>query len=127
MDKNYIEGTVAAGLGEGAFFMSMKYYKNEIKAKLGFIAYPGTLNLKVGNRQKGSLQNLNKIKIDGFKKENKTFGAADCYVARIGKVNGAIIVPHLTKHKDIIEFIAPVHLRTSLNLKDGDKVKVELV
>ena len=42
-------------------------------------------------------------------------------------VNGSIIVPHLTKHKDIIEFIAPVHLKSELKLKDGDKVKVELI
>ncbi len=127
MDKKIaIDGIVARGMGEGAFFMSMGHYQDEIKEKVGFTAYPGTLNLKVVKKQKDSLETFDKIRIDGFKKDNKTFGGADCYKARIEKVNGAIIIPHLTRHKEVIEFIAPVHVRTELKLRDGDKVKVEL-
>ena len=122
-----LTGTIVGGLGEGTYFMSMQHYQKEIKKKLGFKAYPGTLNLKVSKKQKGSLKNFNIIKIEGFKQKNKIFGGADCYKAKIKNMNGAIIVPHLTKHKkDIIEFIAPVHIKTELNLKEGDKIKIEL-
>lgn len=127
MDKKDIDGIIVKGLGEGAYFMSMQHYQDEIKKKLGFKAYSGTLNLKVSKKQISFLRNFNKIEINGFKQKNKTFGGADCYKAKIKKIQGAIIIPHLTKHKNIIEFIAPIHLKSELKLKDGDKIKVELL
>ena len=128
MSKNCTtEGTIARGLGEGAFFMSMEHYQKEIKKKLGFVPYPGTLNLKVGKKQKNLLKKCSQIKINGFKKKNKTFGGADCFKAKIKSIYGSIIIPHLTKHKDTIEFIAPVHIKSELKLKDGDKIKIELL
>lgn len=124
--KNVIDGVIVRGLGEGTYFMSMGHYQKEIKKKLGFNSYPGTLNLKVAKKDKDLLRNFNKIGINGFKQKNKTFGGADCYKAKIRKVKGAIIIPHLTKHKNIIEFIAPIHLKSELKLKDGGKVRIEL-
>lgn len=121
-----ISGVISRGLGEGAFFMSMQHYQKEIKLKLGFNAYPGTLNIKVGKKEKGSLNMLNKILIKGFVQGDKKFGGIDCYKAKIGNVNGAIIIPHMTKHKDVIEFIAPVHVKTELDLKDGAEMRVEV-
>ncbi|MBI2102015.1 CTP-dependent riboflavin kinase [Candidatus Woesearchaeota archaeon] len=120
------DGTVARGLGEGAFFVSMPHYQKEIRKKLGFEAYPGTLNLKVGKKHMNLLKNLVPIKINGFKLNNRTFGGASCYKAKIKNINGSVIVPDLTKHKDVLEFIAPVHMKSELNLKDGSKIKVEL-
>ena len=123
-----IKGTIAKGLGEGAYFMSMPHYRNEIKKKLGFDAYPGTLNLKTDKNQTGLLKNVNQIKIVGFKKNNKIFGGASCYKAKIKNINGAVIIPDITKHKDsIVEFIAPVHLKSQLKMKDGDKIKINLM
>ena|SRR3989344_2201906 len=121
-----IDGIITRGLGEGTFFMSMQRYQKGIRKKLGFIAYPGTLNIKVSKKQKASLNNLKKILIEGFKQGDKTFGGIDCYRARIKNIKGAIIIPHMTKHKDVIEFIAPVHAKTKLKLKDGNKIKVEI-
>ena len=125
--KKIIDGIVVKGFGEGAFFMSMGHYKKEIKNKLGFNTYPGTLNLKVGKKQEDLLKNIKPIKIKGFKAGNKTFGGANCYKAKIKNINGAIIVPVINKHKDIIEFISPFHIKSKLKIKDGDKIKVELL
>ena len=126
--KININGVIVRGLGEGTFFMSMMHYKKEIKRKLGFDAYPGTLNLRVSKKQLDLLRKNILIKINGFNSGNKTFGGADCYKARVKGVNGSIIVPYLTRHnKNIIEFIAPVHIKTELKLKDGDKIQVELL
>ncbi len=124
--KKVISGVIIRGLGEGTYFMSMQHYQKEIKKKLGFRAYPGTLNLKVEKKYIDLLKNFKQIKINGFKQKNKTFGGADCFKAKIKNIYGAIIIPHLTKHNDIIELIAPMHLKSELKLKDGDKVKVEL-
>jgi len=125
MSNFAISGAVVRGLGEGTYFMSMQHYQKEIKKKLGFTAYPGTLNLKVSKKQLDLLKNIEPIKINGCKSGNKTFGGADCYKARIKKIEGAIIIPNLTKHKNIIEFIAPLHIKLELKLKDGDKVTIK--
>lgn len=125
--KITFSGVIVRGLGEGTYFMSMQHYHNEIRKKLGFKAYPGTLNLKINKKQIGIFKKIKSIKIDGFKQKNKTLGGANCYKAMIQDINGSIIIPDLTKHKDMIEFIAPIHLKSELNLKDGDKIKVELL
>jgi len=122
-----LEGIVVAGLGEGAFFMSLDHYKKEIKEKLGFDAFPGTLNIETDKENIDSLKKLNPIIISGFKKGDKTFGGVNCYNTKIDDIDGAIIVPHINKHKeDIIEFISSVHVKSKLNIKDGDKVKIKL-
>ena len=125
--KVVLNGTIVKGLGEGAYFMSMHHYKSEIKKKLGFEAYVGTLNLKVNEKEINLLKKLVPIKINGFKSKNIEFGGVSCYRAKIKNVIGSIIVPDLTKHKDIIEFIAPVHLKSELKFKNGDKINVELI
>ena len=62
------EGTITSGLGKGAVFVSIDYYKDEIKKKLGFEAYPGTLNLMIDEKQTNSLKIAKPIRIRGFKK-----------------------------------------------------------
>ena len=125
--KDTISGIITSGLGEGAFFMSMPHYKNEIKSKLGFEAYPGTLNIKVLEKDLHSLKKFKIIRIAGFESKGKKFGGAGCYKSKMRSICGSIIVPEYTKHKkDIIEFIAPVHIKSELNLKDGDCAEIEL-
>ncbi len=129
MDKKIIlNGVVLQGLGEGAFFMSMPDYRKRIKKKLGFDAYPGTLNLKISKKQADLLKDGLPIKISGFRSKNKAFGALECYKAKVKSTDCAVVVPQFNKHKkDIIELIAPVHLKSGLKLKNGSKVKVEIL
>lgn len=127
MQIKIIRGAVAKGLGRGSSFLSMHHYKNKIKKSLGFTPYPGTLNLKTEKKPAFLLRGLRPIRIDGYKSKNKAFGGADCFRAKIKNVRGSIIIPDLTKHKNIIEFIAPIHLKSELKLKDGDKIKIEIL
>lgn len=123
-----MEGIVTSGLGEGSIFMSMEHYKKEIKNKLGFDAYPGTLNLKIKEDRLISLKKFNPIKIEGCKKNHEVFGGIRCYKAKINNINGAVIIPDINKHKkDIIEFIAPINLKLKLGIKDGDKISLKLL
>ncbi|MDI6806121.1 MAG: CTP-dependent riboflavin kinase, partial [Candidatus Bathyarchaeia archaeon] len=69
------------------------------------------------------------IEIEGFKNENRTFGPVKTYPAIIeNKVKGALVLA-LRSHYDasVIEVIASVFLRKHLKLKDGHKVKVEVL
>jgi len=127
-----IEGAVFSGLGEGAYYVTRKPYREQFIKKLKFDPYPGTLNLKLTSpydtRLRKELEAQPGIEIAGFKNENRTYGPVKCFPARInGKEKGAVILA-LRTHYDssVIEIIAPRYLRKALKLKDGNKVKLEV-
>lgn len=138
IEKSYppsvtLEGTVFTGLGEGAYYISKEHYRKQFAEKLGFDPYPGTLNLKISTdydiKTRMEIEAYPAIEIKGFKNEDRTFGLVRCYPAIIdNKIKGAIITA-LRSHYDfsVLEIIAPVCLRKQLNLKDGYKVKVEIL
>jgi riboflavin kinase len=128
-----LEGVVFTGLGEGAYYVTRDPYRKQFMEKLGFDPYPGTLNLKLVTdydvKTRCELEVYPAIEIEGFKNENRTFGPVKCYPAIIeNKVKGALITA-LRSHYDasVVEVIAPVYLRKYLTLKDGLKVKVEVL
>jgi len=128
-----LEGTVFTGLGEGAYYISKDRYRKQFIEKLGFDPFPGTLNLKLttdyDSKARSELETYPAIEIEGFKNEDRTFGRVKCYPAIIdNKVKGALILA-LRSHYDVsvLEVISPLFLRKQLNLKDGHKVKVEVL
>ena len=128
-----LEGVVFTGLGEGAYYISKERYRKQFIEKLGFEPYPGTLNLKLTTdydvKTRSELEAYPAIEIEGFRNEDRTFGSVKCYPVTIeNKVKGALILA-LRSHYDasVLEIIAPVFLRKQLKLKDGHKVKVEVL
>jgi riboflavin kinase len=128
-----LEGIVFTGLGEGAYYISKEQYRKQFIEKLGFDPYPGTLNVKLATdydlKTRSELEAYPAIEVEGFKNQDRTYGPVKCYPAIIGnKVKGAIISA-LRTHYDVsvVELIAPVYLRKYLNLKDGHKVKIEVL
>jgi len=143
--KNILEsivilGTVQSGMKEGAYYVSIKGYFIQFQEKLGFLPYKGTLNLELNNTNidllREKLKNLKPVVIAGFKDDNseRTYGVVDCYdctISRIGnpeeKIKAAILDIKRTHHKkNIIEILAEPYLRDYFNLKDGDKLIIEL-
>jgi len=128
-----LEGVVFTGLGEGAYYVTRDPYRKQFIEKLGFDPYPGTLNLKLVTdydaKTRSELEAYPAIEVEGFKNENRTFGSVRCYPSIIeNKVKGALISA-LRSHYNVsvVEIIAPVYLRKHLELKDGHKVKVEVL
>ena len=121
-----VKGTVFSGLGEGAYYVSLRGYKRQFISKLGFEPYPGTMNLKldsaVDRKVRRDLGVSKGIHIDGFQDGKRTFGGAECFPALINnKIEGAVLVIERTTHDDsVLEIISPKNLRESLKVKDGD-------
>ena len=128
-----LEGTVFTGLGEGAYYIGKEHYKKQFVEKLGFEPYPGTLNLKLNSdydtKARTELEAYPAIEVEGFKNEDRTFGTVKCYPVLVGNKFRGALVTALRSHYDVsvLEIIAPVCLRKQLNLKDGNKVKVEVI
>ena len=70
-------------------------------------------------------------RIRGFLREGVSFGGATAFRVNISHgdedIKGAILIPDLTRHVDVVELISTKFLRESLNLNDGDSITVELL
>lgn len=124
--KLEIEGRISKGLGEGGFYVSMEGYRRQIKEKLGFEPFPGTLNIVVDDAwKKQSLLQLEPVIISGFRDHDRTYGDLFAYPCRLGTHECAIIVPLRTHHgPEIIELISPLNIKKELHKKDGDRIRV---
>ncbi len=122
-----IRGRVAAGLGEGQYYISRAGYRLQFSDKLGFDPSPGTLNLKLNEPFALNDSDSKSVRIEGFCDEGRTFGACWCRPVKINGIKGAIVRPERTSYPaSLLELIAPVNLREALGLSDGDEVEVAL-
>jgi riboflavin kinase len=145
LEEILIVGEVTEGMGEGGYYVRIKEYYEQFKEKLGFTPYYGTLNVQLSDLNKElldeNLKNRMPVRIIGFEKEEekeeglvkRTYGAVDCYnciISRLdnqdNKVNAAILKIKRTHHKkNIVEILAAPFLRDKLDLKDGDRLRIE--
>ncbi len=133
--KMRLVGNLVAGMHEGRFYLSIPEYKKQIRKAIGFEAYPGTLNLRMGNEKsvdgKRKLMNLPGIRIDGFQKNGRLLGGAKLFkatlLAKKNSVQGAIIIPHKSHYgAEVLEIISDVNLREKLKIKNNDEVEVAI-
>lgn len=127
-----LQGRVFTGIGEGAYYVSLKGYRKQFIAKLGFDPYPGTLNIKLSSpldrRLRRDLEHYRGIRIHEFEDGQRTFGGARCFKAVLNNtVEGAVLAIDRTHYDDtVIEFIAPVNVRERLGLRDGAEVSLNI-
>ena len=121
-----IDGEVTTGLGKGAHFLSQEFYTREFEKNLGFVPFPGTLNVIVGKEHLDEIIEI-KNNCENLIKPDEGFGAVKFIEARLNDlINGAIVFPAKTTHdENYLEFIAEKKLREELNLEDGDIVSLE--
>jgi len=121
-------GTVVSGLGEGKYYLSLAGYKTQIEAKLGFTAYPGTLNVRLEEAdlwKKQHILGLDPVIIKGFRDEKRTYGDLFAYRCSVEGLDCAVLVPLRTHHgPDVLEIIAPWELKRKLKKKDGSRIRV---
>ena len=124
MKKVNLTGTVFSGGGEGKKFLELPWVKQQIKQKLGFAPYPGTLNVMLSEESETRRKLLEKahfIKICPA----GAYCTGALFKAFIGAFQCAIIVPEVKGYpKELLEIIAPHNLREALQLEDGSEITV---
>jgi riboflavin kinase len=122
--KITLYGRVSSGGGRGNLFVNLPWAEKQLKNKLGFKPYPGTLNLQLspGTDVKALRNTMKGIKIIA----PEGFHDGRCFKALImGKHFGAVVVPDVPGYPhDLLEILAPVNLREKLELKDGVDIEV---
>lgn len=121
-------GVVCSGLGEGARFVALDCVRSEMRRALGFDAWPGTLNLRMGGAawhrwRRGLARHPGTALVPA-----SGFCAAKCFAVRLnGRVDAAAVFPDVAGYPtDKLELVAPQALRAALGLNDGDAVQVQL-
>ena len=130
-----IVGTIISGMGEGAYYMSMKGYTKQFKSKLGYVPYPGTLNVQLKDKKFSEaisqLSNYDGVRINSFSDGKRTFGWVKCFKAKINnKIDCELILLERTHYDTtIVEFIAKSNIRKSLKIgnKSNTKIKISIL
>ena len=127
-----LQGTLVSGMGEGAYYMSLKGYTKQFKSKIGYIPFPGTLNVrldkKIHQEAIKQFENLNGITIESFSDGKRTYGWVKCFHAKINRsINCELIILERTHHDNsIIELISDVCIKKSGKLKNGSQVTITI-
>ncbi|SHI17710.1 DUF120 domain-containing protein [Desulfosporosinus lacus] len=119
-----LQGTVSSGFKEGKYFTQLDWVVEQFLNKLGFVPYPGTLNVDMIELDWDSLVSFGQTGGVFIEPRNKTSCSAICYETLINdQLVGAVVMPGKTKHPiGRIEIVAPVCIKDTLNIVDGDVV-----
>lgn len=123
-----LEGNVISGKGEGAKFMKLPWVKKQIKEKLGFVPFPGTLDIRITRRSvnlKRTLRGNHGIQI----LPAAGFCRGKCFKSSFEtELQCAVIIPEIIGYpEDLIEIVGLDNLREKFQLRDGDFVEVKVI
>jgi riboflavin kinase len=123
-----LQGKVFTGEGGGTKFLSLPWVQKQIREKLSFKPFFGTLNLRLTQKSIEAKKALTETGKAIMIVPVRGFCCGLCYKARImDKIDGAIIVPQVPDYpEDLLEVIASVSLRKTLKLREGDEVQLSV-
>ena len=127
-----LKGTLVSGMGEGAYYMSLKGYTKQFKSKINYIPFPGTLNVKLREKEyieaAQQLRTLNGVTVKGFCDSKRTYGWVKCFKAKLNNsIDCELIILERTHHDDsIIELISKTNIRKTAKLQDGSKLTIRI-
>lgn len=127
-----LKGILVTGMGEGAYYMALNGYTKQFKAKIGYIPFPGTLNVKLGKKEYTEavrqFEGMDGIHIDGYSDGKRTYGWVKCFNAKLNSsIDCQLIRLERTHHDNsTIELISKNNLRKIAKLSDGSKVTIAI-
>jgi riboflavin kinase, archaea type len=119
-----LRGKVYSGKGEGKKFVALPWVERQIKEKLGFSPYAGTLNIRLGREGLANKKMLTKAEHIEIVPE-KGYCRGYLIKAEISNLDCGIIIPLVPAYPpDVVEVVAAVFLRQRLHLADGSEAAV---
>ena len=125
--RTEVQGRVETGLGQGGRFVALGWVRAGVRRLVGFTPYPGTLNVRLDPGEprrrwravrRRRAPELTPPRAGGC-------GARLIPLLVAGRVPAVAVVPDVTRHgHQVVEVIAPGHLRRRLGLRDGDRVRL---
>lgn len=122
-------GTVVSGAGEGARFVGLDWFRSAVRRAVGFDPYPGTLNVRLldGEAVGRWRAIVDRAVLAVVAPAPGGCGGRLVAVLVDDRVPAAVVIPDITRYGDeLLEVIAPDHLRTRLGFRDGDAVSLTL-
>ena len=126
-----LKGELVSGMGEGAYYMSLKGYARQFKTKVGYVPFPGTLNVRLSRKEYiDTIKRLDLacgVHISGFGDGRRTYGWVKCFPGEVSSVKSHLIRLERTHHDpSIIEIISPYNIRKAAGLSNGDSITIKV-
>lgn len=123
---DWIQGRVVGGTGEAAAFTRLPWVCRQVEQRLGFLPYPGTLNVTLESARDLAAWARIRSRPGILLNPESGYCAARLFRATLaGRGPAAVVVPEVAGYPpDRVEVLAPVHLRSALGLVDGSLVTV---
>ena len=128
-DRLKITGKIVSGAKQGTFFTQLDWVREQCRQKLGFVPWPGTLNLEIPLDSMSLIEELRPE--DGIElvPPDSNYCSGRVFPVSIEGIPAAIVFPaeDVRVHgKNIIEIISPKWLKEALGVKDGDWVALAI-
>ena len=126
-----LKGTLTSGMGEGAYYMSLKGYTRQFKAKIGYVPFPGTLNVRLDRDCSQTVSQFDALDgkiIKGFSDGKRTYGWVRCFGGVLNRTIECNLIRLERTHHDpsTIELISGVNIRRAGRLRDGSKITIKI-
>jgi CTP-dependent riboflavin kinase len=130
-----LNGIIFSDLGLASKFMALDWVRRTLTECLGFAPFPATLNVRPASADEQ--RHWQSIRDDASLFSHMPAHEGSC-VARIYRIKiqdgagprlpAAVLVPEVEGYpKDKIEIVAPVRLKDTLGLRDGDSLTLEFI
>jgi riboflavin kinase len=122
--KIEVEGRIFTGRGEGRKYVELEWVKQQVKEKLGFDPYPGTLNLRLNEKDvkhRVLLERGAELRLC----HSQGYCTGLLLKAALDGMACGVVIPQVEDYPDdVLEVVASVNLKQKLRLRDDDLVTV---
>ena len=114
--------------------MAVEWVQDAVRERLGFTAYPATLNLRPAQPEGvARWEQVRRVaEAVEISPPDLSFCHALCFRVEVtvpssgDKVRGAVLLPQVLNYPaDKIEIVAPMNIKQSLGVRDGDRLTLE--
>ena len=112
--------------------MALNGYTKQFKMKIGYVPFPGTLNIKLNQLQATQiiqqLDDIDSVMIEPFSDGKRTYGWVKCFHTILNNSIKCELIRLERTHHDssVIELISKNNLRKTARLKTDSKVTLQI-